>query len=409
VNRLTSSSIARAVKCGWWAKDWSPLPMEFDSEASEAGRATHALIDDTIKTGDESHHGDELHATWLSDWWLDEWHRGWKSEVAFAMDLATGETMVIEGRGREAYADMPADWPKGTADAILVVDEPNERVGYVEDWKTGLQAGTDPAVSNLQVRFIAAALARHFRCDRVVVGICKLRGDHIHRTRASLDLLDLEVFRAELRELVASLPSAEPKPGPHCRLTFCPAFGTTCPKTSATLPRAVPEVAAATMPIVFDWKLIRDNRHAAELLGVAYAIKNAAASLWEVLGAYAAAKGPIQLAGNRRWGFRKTRPTDRIKAPLSAEAMRAIIAVLGAPGEEAIDRRTSKKALGFVAGKLALAGKARGEKVTKKAILGSAVEALRAVGAVETKSTEKRDEWIEGEKDEPEIEEDEAA
>lgn len=159
------------------------------------------------------------------------------AEVALALDLETGEAREL-GRGlNRAYQQAglrPTEAP-GTADVVALV-EPD--AVYVGDWKFGYQQrSTDPAERNLQLGFLALAMATLHGRYAAVVELIHIRDDGTPwRDRAELDTFGLALIREQVREIASKVEQAravveagrvpDTSRGPWCR--YCPAFAS-CP------------------------------------------------------------------------------------------------------------------------------------------------------------------------------------
>jgi hypothetical protein len=146
------------------------------------------------------------------------------SEVTLAFDPATGEGMRQPPEPLDRTRLIP-----GRADLLAMVGPSKV---YGGDFKTGRYRGR--AYENWQFRFLSLAFARAAGADEAVfeaIYVDPVTGES-WRDRAEFDIIDLDRFAEELRELVAKvedfarryamgerLPVRE---GEHC--TYCPAF-----------------------------------------------------------------------------------------------------------------------------------------------------------------------------------------
>ena len=385
-HRLTASGVPLALHCAY------PFRLDAERAVDDPDRwapynAVHEAIAFTIRSGDLRFSiSPELdavllpagrakavasHGAWLGDWWADNAAGGWSAELAFAFDPETGEHAAIETSGHRDYSRVPAGWVPGTADAIRGHDADPRNVDVI-DWKSGRFA---PSVED-NAQLAVLGLGAGARDVRAAIGHVTEDGTALEW--ATLNAFDLDDWRARIRDVVRSIPGAEPVPGPWCRDKFCASYGL-CPATAPSLDRAAPE-AKRMLPVVAASSAIESPEHAAELYRVAREARAAFDArynaVFEALRHYADDHGGIALPGGKTWIKRETtRESIDLTHP---EA----VAVLGRElGEEAfaaaVTYDTSKAAIKRAG---ALIKAKTGEAAV--AVERRTVEALRKIGAV---------------------------
>jgi hypothetical protein len=150
-------------------------------------------------------------------------------EAAFAYDTATHTARCIGTNiGREYGELRPFEIP-GTAD-LYGVDQEENIVG-VWDYKMGT---AEPAYLNSQLKFLALCACLVHGKTRAQGNIVYLRNGKAWTDSAEWDLIELEAFGSELKELL-TLSMEKPRilcfsEGPWCR--YCPAYSA-CPAKKA--------------------------------------------------------------------------------------------------------------------------------------------------------------------------------
>lgn len=235
---LTASKLEQAAACA--ASAALPQAPLGKSEYSDAGDARHLYLSKVGELGQEAALAlvPAEHRTACAGLDLDRLPigPGLETEVAFALDLATGRARRLGAHIDRAY-DVGADEIPGTADVVSSA-ELARREGKVRvyDYK-GLHASVPRAARNWQLRLLAAAAARVYGVDRAEVGIYRVGEDRqVEPDLAELDSLDLDLALVELRAVVAGVRAAravveagrtpDVQRGDHCR--GCPAFAS-CP------------------------------------------------------------------------------------------------------------------------------------------------------------------------------------
>ena len=391
-HRLTCSGIELALACAY--------PFRPDAERAvdapdrwAPNNAVHESLAFTIRTGDErfsiSPELDALllpagrakamasHSAWLGDWWADNREGGWTAEIAFAFDPETGESMSLSPKHHRDYSEAPPGWVPGTADAIR-----GEGDVDVIDWKSGRFAPS--AAANAQLAGIGLGAAA--RDLRAAIG-------HVTEDGTSLQWVtfngfDLYDWRIRIRDVVRTIPNAQPVPGPHCRDMFCPSYGL-CPATAPSLERTAPE-AKRMLPVVAASSAIESPEHATELYRLAREARAAFDArynaVFEALRQYADANGGISVGGGKTWIRRETtRETIDLSHP---NAVKVLGEQLGSEAfDAAVDYSTSKAAIKR-AGALIKAKTGEAAASVEK----RTVAALRAIGAVKQSASTNYDE-----------------
>ncbi len=374
--RPTASSLPLLAACQYWANESvKGRPFEPTPEML-AGTETHAAIEaallgQAVQVTTEA--ATQFFATW-QDWWrnggaeeLRENLRGeWSPERAFAYNASTDTARDLGAvRGRR-YPKTEAAEIAGTVDAVLI--DSARRAAVVVDWKTGDdRAGlTADAAENRQLRGYALAVSRALDVDDVTVAVVRIKTDEVAVTRHGFDSLELGQAAEELRQLLAAVPTAQPKPGLHCRR--CRAVAE-CPATAAAADQLAPR-SPDPVPLV----VTADN--AGALLVRLRAVQAACEQVDAALRAFADANGGVDLGDGKTW--RKVtveRQSIKLDGPEAASAL----GVLEAAGVgTAVEHKssTSRAAIERVLSAQGLKGKA------KSARADQIVAELAATGAV---------------------------
>jgi len=292
---LTASKLEQAAACP--ASSALPQAAQGKNEYSEAGDAKHFYLSKVAELGSEAalalvpaEHRDICAVIDLEQLPLG---KGWETEVAFALDLASGRARRLGAHIGRDYQVSGEEVP-GTADVVSSAEQARG-AGLVEvyDYK-GAFAPVPPAARNWQLRFLAAAAARTYGVARARVGIIRLREDgSTWRDEVELDALDLDLVLADLRRVVGRVREAralveagrtpDVHRGDHCR--SCPAFAS-CPANGrllavmATRPVSVAEelkdrLTPATARLAFEqFKRAESVLHAVREALFAYAAEN---------------------------------------------------------------------------------------------------------------------------------------
>jgi hypothetical protein len=264
--RVTASKTGLLEHCQHFARpeaEWS----DTTSAAADRGTRFHREIAEYVSTGQVPLAVDEdiapLFASAVA--WVDAFGREkLASEVAFAWSATTDTAERIPAVERDYQAG--AGRLCGTADIVAV--SRFTKAGYVGDWKTG-----DGSQSGPQLRALALMLARAEGLDMVTVEALEVDASGVrHVCTETLDAFALAAVAGELAEGLAAIPTAEPRPGPHCGDLYCPARAT-CPAVRERLADIIPAAAL----VRHQWGLtISGPDHAAWLYNQAKAVEAAA-------------------------------------------------------------------------------------------------------------------------------------
>jgi len=305
--------------------------------------------------------------------------KGAAVEVAYAYDITTDRVRCLGANLGRNYGQSPSEFA-GSADYVRV----EGATVTVVDLKTGLSEVPHPS-RNAQLRALAFMVARWHAADVARVGILHApEGRTPWWSWATFDAFELATIGAELRTLAERVEFARrdveagktPRlvVGEHCN--NCPArFG--CPARVAMAQRLAGEPEA----VVMDLKAMLTPESAALALARWKAAKKAVDEVGQALHAYAK-ESPIPLGDGRVWG-----PVESQREVIDADrAWPVLVAKYGAnTALKAMSLDTSKAGLERMA--RVVRGTASGKAPTLKAITAEALDALRAAGAVSTKTT----------------------
>ncbi|HEY6460615.1 MAG TPA: PD-(D/E)XK nuclease family protein [Polyangiaceae bacterium] len=326
-HRLSASGLARGRRCLWWARGEIALPDRPSSSEAKLGTAVHAAIAAHIDGLPErpAAFSDDLDDAQVDAFdrilsrWAEWWPKAsgglaWKAEVPVAWNVRTGAARLLpRDAAHRDYGELDDDEIPGTVDACAVDDG---RVSVI-DWKTGRQQVESPA-TNPQLAHNGAALAAVHGASEARVTYTKLGEEAIFSPEpAVLDAISFEATRDELRTMIDSIATSEPRPGPWC--TWCPAKGV-CPETAVAVEQVIEATAIVRrVPMSLE---IRDNAHAAGMLTAVDAVEQFVDELRRRLKAYADANGGIAMPDGTVYS-RTDVTTER--PDLSVEAALAVI------------------------------------------------------------------------------------
>jgi hypothetical protein len=238
--RLTGSGLGHAERCAWPYRDGVEVPRVPSTPEQAAGTAVHAAIEASLLGRVAVVEPDAVDAydAWAA-WWR-EWPDAspeWQPERAFAYDPTTDRARVITSDGHRDYAAARPGEVTGTADAVRVYED----FVAVIDWKTGDDWAryTPPAAENLQLAFYALCAARTYGREAARIAIVRIGSDGVVVDEHALDADDLDIVAERIRDIVASVDGARPRPGTHC--ARCPAAAA-CPEAR----KAADAIVAAT-------------------------------------------------------------------------------------------------------------------------------------------------------------------
>lgn len=233
--RASASKTGLLAHCAWWAGPearWDDVP----GPRAERGTRFHQAIARYVDTGEREQVGEDIAAEYehAVAWVISYGRQFLRPEVAFAWDHVTdrAEELRAAAMGERDYSSG-AGRLCGTADLVSI--RTGIPAAFVADWKTGDGSGAGP-----QLRTLAVMVARAWGLQSVTV--CALEvtaAGVVEVARETLDAFELDAHAGELAEHIAAVPTAEPKPGPHCGELYCPAR-TTCPAGEAAVAELVP-------------------------------------------------------------------------------------------------------------------------------------------------------------------------
>ena len=349
--RVSGSALALLRGCAYgFRDDLPPLPPDEVGRAAVVGTAAHALIARTLGayatvdnglTADES---DTAHAqAQRAQEWLNR-HLDVTAaalpEVAFAWDVYARRARRLQPRHARDYGavDRSREIPC-TLDLVAVT---SPRRAVVVDWKTGRAAHVEPARDNAQLLLGALCARSHFGVSEVEVGIVYL-GDGSEPARYSSAVvydLELDAFAAELVALFRSIPTAEPRVGPHCTEKYCKRLGQ-CPATASTLLEVGQPEEPAKWPVVVDPSAIVSRAHAAWLLRAAKMAIAVAAKAESAVRAYTTnIGGSLDLGDGRVYG------PERGPSRIDTETALHVLASEGVDLDLAAPRSVSRDSIG---------------------------------------------------------------
>jgi hypothetical protein len=378
----SGSTLGREEKC----PPSGALPqVREDSKASNGGTIAHKYLEEVPKIGNLAAitHAPPDHRDFLASIDLDGLPLGpeYAQEVAVAYDLSTGKARLLDARNRQ-YVIGPNEIP-ATLDVVH-----RERVEIWDFKVEGWETYTAPPATNPQLHFGALCLAKIRGVTTARVGLIHIRPDGSHWIEhADLDLLDLDAFEARLARIVLRRDEAKMQiargetpnvsRGDWCR--YCPSKAY-CP-SMVSIVRAV---SLAPQPTADELLSMLTPENA----GKAYL------RLKEIEAALAPVKSALHLFADEHDvdlgnGMVYGRVSTTREAVKDARSARKVLADLYGPevAEAACDFETSKTAIRRAVTPLAEAKKKAGEKTSAAALERAALDAIRAAGAIEAKTT----------------------
>lgn len=251
-HRLSASKVALASRCLHWTRPDVPDSVDRDTPGRRIGSAFHEIaekhpdadIDAVVAKWairpSEREHVEALFEAWV-EWWPGyAGSRIVEREAGFAWDTATGKARRLPKREHRDYSECSWSEVPMTADALLVEGPDVE----VLDLKTTYKDVSAEEHAQLEVN--ALAVASLLGVDQVTVTIANVGADGVRTNSAIVSDFDFDAIAGRLARLVDAIPTAQPRPGPHCAEHWCPALGT-CPATrvsTESLVRARPDLAA---------------------------------------------------------------------------------------------------------------------------------------------------------------------
>jgi RecB family exonuclease len=309
--------------------------------------------------------------------------QAYAAEVALAINRVTGGAREL-GRGlNRQYGEIDPNEVPGTIDIGALVDSD---AAYVGDLKTGWShyRYTPPAATNRQLHAGALALARLHNRSRAIVEIIHLNEDGaIWKDRAELDAFDLDQVEEAIREdlvrvdrakaVIAGGGQPDVTTGPWCH--FCPARAAcpaqtglvrvlgTAPDSFKVPDQLTPDVAQAAYRKL---KLAKEVISEVESKLKAFAREN-----------------PIPLEEGILYGGVPT-TVEELDGAVAFEVLARTYGVEVA--KTGAELEATKKSIDRAVRRIYEDLKAKGEKVTIRALNETALEAIRKAGGVTTRT-----------------------
>lgn len=379
--RATMSAIERLQTCQWWARPTSEWVWSPSGPAADFGNAVHAVVATavTMNMTPESVTADDPRvastAKQAVEWFDREEkarHTNWLAEPAYVLDAVEGVARLVGTNIGRKYPKVTDNETAGAADLVGLSDG----AATVADFKTGRRENVTPAVDNAQLKTLALAVHKAHSVDSVRVVLAFPGPNGVATDEHRLDAYDLAAWEGELAGLVQAIPTSKPTPSKKA-CQYCPAKAA-CPAMTEALAIAAPSV-------VMNVRDITGPDHAREQYETLRAAKAAIGQAWEALQEYARANGPIDLGDGRAYG---PRTSQRESVDLSTRAAVEVLRrELGPAWEMAVALETTKSAIEDAA---RVAAKQSGESIA--AVKKRTLDALRAVGAVQTNTSTTFDE-----------------
>jgi hypothetical protein len=315
------------------------LPVRNEKhDGQEEGDERHEELESEVNAGD-------IPAT-LTDRWPDY---KWRSEVAFALNLHTGEARALGVGMDRAYPDLGPSWIYGTAD--LEGRGPSDEMVIVD--RKSFDPNVKRAAENDQLHTLAVAAAHaHDVADATVAIWHEVRPLDVH----AMDAFDLDAYLGELREVAKAADTARArvrqglgvifKTGSHCR--WCDAFHD-CPEQKALAVQVSNDEVSSRIEMSIPF---RDDEQAAD----AYELMNRLGMMHKRLKSALIARAtekPFKTRGNMMFGAYLAEGNDKLDGDIVYDTIREMHGQNVA--DAAVERKATKKrikdALSFVAGK----------------------------------------------------------
>lgn len=375
----TGSSMQRIAACLGSAV----LPRaDHQTEAAAAGTAKHAFFRDLQSMSREEalarvpeQYRELCEAVRVEDLPLG---LGMRSEVALAYDVEAGTARLIGYDLDRDYGPLEPNEIPMTVDVCAIGPD----FVFVGDYKTG-RGHTPAARRNWQLKLAALTLARWTGHSFARVALVHVRDDgEPFYDRAEFDSFDLDLFAAEVQELVVRVREAEAAyakgalpalvAGEHC--TYCPSFAF-CPAQTALIRRLADEPGA----VANDLQQQLTPATAARAYQRLKLARSALAKVETALRGYAK-ENPIPLEDGLVFG-----PQTKEREELEAGVVRQVLADMHGPdiAERACEFKTSKAAVERAMRVVQESRKKAGQKVTLTALQEAALEAVRAKGGIQ--------------------------
>ncbi|MGK3981211.1 PD-(D/E)XK nuclease family protein [Sorangium sp. So ce118] len=380
-HRLSASKVALASRCLHWARPDVPESVDADTASRRCGSAFHDVAEKhpdvdmaavvakwNLRDGERAK-VEELYDAWR-EWWPEYLGgRTVEREVAFAWDTATNTARRLPRCEHRDYSDCSWTEIPMTVDALILGDGRTDVEAEVLDLKTSFEDIS--AEEHAQLEANALAVATLLGLDAVAVTIANVSADGVRPNSSRVGGFDFDAIAGRLARMVEAVPTAQPKPGPHCASMWCPALGT-CAATRVTaesLVRARPDLSAV---------LARGIQTHEEAYAIKSALKPAQAflkQLEQMAVAWAEEHGGIRTPDG---GLLKRVPQTKRTIDAGNKALRSRLFQMF--GDDAANAIKTKETVSLDAvRRLAKAKAPRGSKARAEA---EAIEALEATGGV---------------------------
>jgi len=318
--RLSSSKLPLLRECAWWAR---PEAVWDDRPGAEAifGNAVHKVAELAISGPGrppgaalglvdvaavaKEHELDAGAAAKLARVavhllaFLEANIRpGWVAEQPFAWNPRTGEGRALEKTPvHREYRGKAAGEIGTTLDVVGWL--PDHETVVVLDFKSGSQV--ESPAGNWQLLTQAAAAVAAFGAARALIVVVYAYEEETLVQQATVDALDLEVFRLALVERLDQVPTALPQAGPWCGSytsegKYCPARAS-CPAVGHALALS----SALNLPTQYRFGPPTSLEHAAWMLGALDLVGAGLKACEASLRAYADEHEGIPLPDGRLW------------------------------------------------------------------------------------------------------------
>lgn len=239
MRQLSASSVHAAFRCGYAFRPDVWTAPDVSGEAAEFGTRVHELVEDVLRSvgpfekfayepGDSD--SDEARHATQAVCWVRDHSPGMPSylEKGVIYDCANDTATWGPRRGEPGYGGPSTYRISGTIDMAWVFGG----MLWVVDLKTGKKENAHPE----QLYFQALALSRILGIETVHVGFLFSRKTKVIPPQwETLTDFRLDCIAADLRDLMRSLPTAEPQRHGECH--YCPAV-TRCPAFAIEAPEA---------------------------------------------------------------------------------------------------------------------------------------------------------------------------
>jgi hypothetical protein len=353
---ITASGLERVMECP--ASETFPH-VSRTSEFAEAGTARHTFLEHVgdIGLAEALKLVPVEHREMCEAIDFEELPTNLASEVAFAYNWKTGKARELgRGIGRD-YSNVTPYEIAGTIDVLGVGPESV----YCGDYKGHASV---KARGNPQLLFAALCATKVYGRDAAITEIINVRPGGNFRSKASVDVFDLDDFAlrlADTAQIVEAFKTGDisqgVREGAWCR--YCPAFQS-CPAKVSLLREMVVQGSGDLLPL--------NEGNAAEAYVKYQAMRSMLSKVHDAIYAYAFER-PIPLGDGRVFGAREKDGNEVLDGDVTYEVIREQL------GQEAADVAVSRKATKKGIDKAIALAKPKG---TKKAAVESVLVAVRA-------------------------------